>query len=145
MYSHRILIRKIGMWQDLVVGRPEAVYFYEVDGRGPCWAFEGSKQFVAWFRGYLVVVSADPLKPNKNALNIYDLKNKLIVYSISVGDVAHILCEWGTIILLTQDQKILCIAEKDMGSKLDMLFRRSLYTIAINLVSPYSFKSIAFL
>jgi hypothetical protein len=106
-----------------VVGRPEAVYFYEVDGRGPCWAFEGSKQVVAWFRGYLVVI------------NIYDLKNKLIVYSISVGDVAHVLCEWGTIILLTQDQQILCIAEKDMGSKLDMLFRRSLYTVAINLVS----------
>jgi hypothetical protein len=118
-----------------VVGRPEAVYFYEVDGRGPCWAFEGSKQVVAWFRGYLVVISADPRKPNKNVLNIYDLKNKLIVYSISVGDVAHVLCEWGTIILLTQDQQILCIAEKDMGSKLDMLFRRSLYTVAINLVS----------
>ncbi|KAG0579723.1 hypothetical protein KC19_4G119500 [Ceratodon purpureus] len=120
--------------QDLVVGRPEAVYFYEVDGRGPCWAFEGSKQFVAWFRGYLVVVSADPRKPNKNVLNIYDLKNKLVVCNISVGDVAHILCEWGTIILLTQDQQISCIAEKDMGSKLDMLFRKSLYTVAINLV-----------
>lgn len=118
-----------------MVGRPEAVYFYEVDGRGPCWAFEGSKQFIAWFRGYLVVVSGDPRKPNKNFLNIYDLKNKLIVYSNSVGDVAHILCEWGTIILLTNDQQTLCIAEKDMGSKLDMLFRRSLYTIAINLVS----------
>jgi tetratricopeptide (TPR) repeat protein len=120
--------------QDLVVGRPEAVYFYEVDGRGPCWAFEGSKQFVAWFRGYLVVVSADPRKPNKNVLYIYDLKNKLVVYSNSVADVAHILCEWGTIILLTNDQQTLCIAEKDMGSKLDMLFRKSLYTVAINLV-----------
>lgn len=120
--------------QDLVIGRPEAVYFYEVDGRGPCWAFEGSKQFIAWFRGYLVVVSSDPRKPSKNVLNIYDLKNKLVVYNSSIGEVAHILCEWGTITVLTQDQQILCIAEKDMGSKLDMLFRKSLYTIAINLV-----------
>ena len=117
-----------------MVGRPEAVYFYEVDGRGPCWAFEGDKQFIAWFRGYLLVVSADPRKPNKNDFNIYDLKNKFIAYSTSVGEVTHVLCEWGTVTLLTQDQQILCIAEKDMGSKLDMLFRRNLYTIAINLV-----------
>lgn len=26
---------------DLVVARPEAVYFYSVDGRGPCFVFEG--------------------------------------------------------------------------------------------------------
>ncbi len=25
----------------LVVGRPEAVYFYTPDGRGPCFVFEG--------------------------------------------------------------------------------------------------------
>jgi hypothetical protein len=28
----------------------------------------------------------------------------------------------------------LCLAEKDMSSKLDMLFRKNLYTIAINLI-----------
>ncbi len=27
---------------DLVVARPEAVYFYSVDGRGPCFVFEGT-------------------------------------------------------------------------------------------------------
>lgn len=29
---------------DLVVGRPEAVYFYTTDGRGPCFVFEGRAQ-----------------------------------------------------------------------------------------------------
>ena len=28
---------------DLVVARPEAVYFYSVDGRGPCFVFEGAR------------------------------------------------------------------------------------------------------
>ena len=93
------------------------------------------RQFIAWFRGYLLVVTSDPRKPNKNVFNIYDLKNKFIAYSTSVGEVGHILCEWGTITLLTEDQRVLCIGEKDMGSKLDMLFRKNLYTIAINLVS----------
>lgn len=27
---------------DLVVARPEAVYFYSADGRGPCFVFEGA-------------------------------------------------------------------------------------------------------
>ncbi|KAG0477195.1 hypothetical protein HPP92_013598 [Vanilla planifolia] len=42
---------------DLVIGRPEAVYFYEVDGRGPCWAFDGEKKLLGWFRGYLVCIN----------------------------------------------------------------------------------------
>lgn len=39
---------------ELIMGRPEAVYFYEDDGRGPCWAFEGDKSLIGWFRGYLL-------------------------------------------------------------------------------------------
>jgi len=32
---------------DLVVARPEAVYFYSVDGRGPCFVFEGLRFYGA--------------------------------------------------------------------------------------------------
>ncbi|XP_010532982.1 PREDICTED: vacuolar protein-sorting-associated protein 11 homolog [Tarenaya hassleriana] len=118
---------------ELIIGRPEAVYFYEVDGRGPCWAFEGEKKFLGWFRGYLLCVIADP-KTGKNVFNVYDLKNRLIAYSQAVDKVSHMLCEWGNIILITADKSLLCIAEKDMESKLDMLFKKNLYTVAINLV-----------
>lgn len=44
------------------------------------------------------------------------------------------LCEWGNIILIMSDKTALCIGEKDMESKLDMLFKKNLYTVAINLV-----------
>lgn len=119
--------------QDLIIGRPEAVYFYEVDGRGPCWAFEGEKKFIGWFRGYLLCVIADQ-RSSKNTFNVYDLKNRLIAHSMVVGDVSHMLCEWGNIILIMNDRKVLCIGEKDMESKLDMLFKKNLYTVAVNLV-----------
>ncbi|KAM3367069.1 hypothetical protein ACQJBY_015998 [Aegilops geniculata] len=118
---------------DLVVGRPEAVYFYEVDGRGPCWAFDGVKKFVGWFRGYLLCIIEDQ-RSRKNTLNVYDLKNRLIAHSMPVGDVSHLVTEWGYIILIMSDKRILCIGEKDMESKLDMLFKKNLYTVAINLV-----------
>ncbi|KAK6919237.1 Clathrin, heavy chain/VPS, 7-fold repeat [Dillenia turbinata] len=108
---------------ELIIGRPEAVYFYEVDGRGPCWAFEG----------YLLCVIEDQ-RNGKNTFNVYDLKNRLIAHSLVVKDVSHMLCEWGNIILIMSDKSALCIGEKDMESKLDMLFKKNLYTVAINLV-----------
>lgn len=118
---------------ELIIGRPEAVYFYEVDGRGPCWAFEGEKKFLGWFRGYLLCVIADQ-RNGKNTFNIYDLKNRLIAHSLIIKEVSHMLCEWGNIILIMTDKSALCIGEKDMESKLDMLFKKNLYTVAINLV-----------
>ncbi|KAG9129047.1 hypothetical protein Leryth_016874 [Lithospermum erythrorhizon] len=118
---------------ELIIGRTEAVYFYDIDGRGPCWAFEGEKKFLGWFRGYLLCVTADQ-KSNQSTFNIYDLKNHLIAHSIVVKEVSHMLCEWGNIILIMSDKSALCIGEKDMESKLDMLFKKNLYTVAINLV-----------
>lgn len=118
---------------ELIIGRPEAVYFYEVDGRGPCWAFEGEKKFLGWFRGYLLCVIADQ-STGKYTFNVYDLKNKLVAHSVIVKEVSHMLCEWGNVILIMADKSALCIGEKDMESKLDMLFKKSLYTVAINIV-----------
>ncbi|XP_057461596.1 vacuolar protein-sorting-associated protein 11 homolog [Actinidia eriantha] len=118
---------------ELIIGRDEAVYFYEVDGRGPCWAFEGEKKFIGWFRGYLLCVIADQ-RSGKNTFNIYDLKNRLIAHSLVIKEVSQMLCEWGNIILIMADKSAFCIGEKDMESKLDMLFKKNLYTVAINLV-----------
>ncbi|KAK7350509.1 hypothetical protein VNO77_09207 [Canavalia gladiata] len=118
---------------ELIIGRPEAVYFYEVDGRGPCWAFEGEKKLLGWFRGYLLCVIADP-RTRRHTFNIYDLKNRLIAHSVLVKEVSHMLYEWGNIILIMTDKSALCVGEKDMESKLDMLFKKNLYTVAINLV-----------
>ncbi|XP_047333896.1 vacuolar protein-sorting-associated protein 11 homolog [Impatiens glandulifera] len=118
---------------ELIIGRPEAIYFYEVDGRGPCWAFEGEKRFLGWFRGYLLCIIEDQ-RSGTNIFNIYDLKNRLIAHSLIIEEVSHMLCEWGNIILIMNDKSALCIGEKDMESKLDMLFKKNLYTVAINLV-----------
>ncbi|XP_073283339.1 vacuolar protein-sorting-associated protein 11 homolog [Primulina huaijiensis] len=127
---------------ELIIGRHEAVYFYEVDGRGPCWAFEGEKKLLGWFRGYLLCVITDH-RTGKNTFNIYDLKNHLIAHSIVVQDVSHMLCEWGSIELIMADKSALFIVEKDMESKLDMLFKKNLYTVAINLVQSQQADAVA--
>ncbi|PIN17534.1 Vacuolar assembly/sorting protein PEP5/VPS11 [Handroanthus impetiginosus] len=127
---------------ELIIGRPEAVYFYEVDGRGPCWAFEGEKKFLGWFRGYLLCVIADQ-RTGKNTFNIYDLKNRLIAHNIAVPEVSHMLYEWGNIVLIMADKSALFIVEKDMESKLDMLFKKNLYIVAINLVQTQQADAVA--
>lgn len=88
---------------------------------------------VGWFRGYLLCVIADQ-RTGKHTFNIYDLKNRLIAHSALVKEVSHMLYEWGNIILIMKDKSALSIGEKDMESKLDMLFKKNLYTVAINLV-----------
>ena len=73
-------------------------------------------------------------RSGKDTFNVYDLKNQLIAHSMVVEDVSHMISEWGNIILIMSDRKIVCIGEKDMESKLDMLFKKNLYTVAVNLV-----------
>lgn len=43
----------------------KAVYCYTIDGRGPCYALEGQKSIIQWFRSHLLTIS----KPNKNTLS----------------------------------------------------------------------------
>eukprot|EP00164_Ancoracysta_twista_P003478 GFYU01004640.1.p1 GENE.GFYU01004640.1~~GFYU01004640.1.p1 ORF type:complete len:938 (-),score=267.55 GFYU01004640.1:157-2970(-) len=120
---------------ELVVGRDEAVYFYPPEDKGPCYAFEGVKKLMAWFRNYLIVVFEDKKRPNskKNTLSIYDLKNKFLAYSQSFDGVQHIVAEWGSVFVLCEDKKIYQLTEKDTQTKLETLFRRNLYQVAINL------------
>ena len=66
---------------DLIVGRPEAVYFYEASGRGPCLAFPGEKRQLNTFRGHLLVISATTSGAGDTSqLHVYDLRHKLIAY-----------------------------------------------------------------
>lgn len=130
---------------DLVVGRPEAIYFYSPEGRGPCLAFEGDKERLAWFRNNLIVVGAGgAMLKNLNALNIYDMKNKFNAFSGAFENVSHVLTEWGTIFVLTHDRKAFQLEEKDTQTKLDSLFKKNFYQVAINLAQSqqYDYNSI---
>lgn len=46
-----------------MVGRDDAIYCYTVDGRAPCYAFDGRKVLIRWFRSHLLMVTA-PLRDN---------------------------------------------------------------------------------
>ncbi|XP_071483682.1 vacuolar protein sorting-associated protein 11 homolog [Diadema antillarum] len=127
-----------------VIGRSDAVYFYQTDGRGPCLAFEGRKAILHWFRGYLVVVTKDSkTMPRQIAgegvarmmdiVTVYDIQNKFIAYSAPVPEVMDVIQEWGSLYVLGGDRKLYQLQEKDTQTKLEMLFKKNLYVMAINL------------
>ncbi|GFR61248.1 vacuolar protein sorting-associated protein 11-like protein [Elysia marginata] len=128
----------------LVIGRQDAVYFYQPDGRGPCLAFEGVKLQLHWFRGYLIVVGKDnkamPRAPvlgphgmEMNTVTVYDIQNKFIAYSAPYPEVIDVMCESGSIFIFTGDRKLFQLQEKDTQSKLEMLFKKNNYALAISL------------
>ncbi|KAK3746923.1 hypothetical protein RRG08_030334 [Elysia crispata] len=128
----------------LVIGRPDAVYFYQPDGRGPCLAFEGIKLQLHWFRGYLIVVGKEskamPRAPvlgphgmEMNTVTVYDIQNKFIAYSAPYPEVIDVMCESGSIFIFTGDRKLYQLQEKDTQSKLEMLFKKNNYSLAISL------------
>eukprot|EP00795_Rhopilema_esculentum_P008547 gene8547-14548_t len=156
-------ISDVSQENQFVIARPDALYFYQTEGRGPCLAFEGEKKMVYWFRGYLVVVS----KENKqlpragfpmNILTIYDIQNKFIgtcnlipldlilkpfrptAFSAPFPEIVDVLGEWGSLHVLTRDGKIFQLEEKDTQTKLETLFRKNMYDMAINLAKSQHYS-----
>eukprot|EP00053_Salpingoeca_punica_P016663 m.158284 g.158284 ORF g.158284 m.158284 type:complete len:971 (+) comp17016_c0_seq1:203-3115(+) len=130
------------------VGRTECLYGYEPEARGAALGLEGEKVKLAWFRNYLIVVHREGKRPDSidnskvtTHVTIYDVRNKFIVYAQAFNDVLFVLSEWGTVFVLCGDGKMYQLVEKDFQSKLDGLFKKQLYDIAINLAkSQYSGK-----
>ncbi|XP_033108411.1 vacuolar protein sorting-associated protein 11 homolog isoform X2 [Anneissia japonica] len=126
----------------LIIGRHDAVYFYHLDGRGPCLAFEGEKRLLHWYRGYLIIVGKDSKNIPRvqtsgqtrqmDIVTVYDIQNKFIAYSGPFPEVVDVVCEWGSLYVIAGD-KLFQLPEKDTQTKLEMLFKKNLYVMAINL------------
>ena len=126
-----------------ILGRKDAIYFYQNDGRGGCLAFDNEKLILYWFKGYLIVISKEklPFSDEKNICTIYDIRNKYIAFSITFASINQIFAEWGHLFVLLNDGRLAQIREKDMNSKLDLLFKKQQYSLAIELARNQNFNS----
>lgn len=124
----------------LVVARTDGIYAYEPEARGYALGVEGEKKMLSSFRGYLVIVGREKKRADAsvsvskiNTLTIYDTVNKFTVYGAGFNDVMQVMGEWGALYVLTGDGKLYQLTEKDFQTKLEMLFKKHLYEIAISL------------
>lgn len=113
---------------DIVVARDDAIYYYGVDGRGPCFAYDGPKSLVAIYEDYVALVSppatttaaaaksntlrrfggaqADDLF-NTTTFTLLDTDLKFVAHSESLVSQVKTLFEiWGDLFALTQDGKV---------------------------------------
>lgn len=126
-----------------MAGKDDAVYCYTSDGRGPCYALEGQKHFIEWFPNYLVII----MKATKNSLLqqkefvliVIDIQNKFIVFQTPIDAIVAILNEFGNCYIVTKTKQVFHLREKDIQSKLNMLFKKNLYDIAIRITKDQQF------
>ena len=93
------------------------------------------KKSIHWHDNYLIIVQELKTSPHLNQVNIYDLTNKFIAYSIKcdlVNNVASSINGNGQLYIITSTSKLINLNEKDLATKMEMFFRKNLYPIAIS-------------
>ncbi|XP_033330810.1 vacuolar protein sorting 11 [Megalopta genalis] len=145
-----------------MIGRNEAIYCYTPDGRGPCYAVEGQKIMLEWFRSYLVIISKEsanvprrtttisakpstiepiPQGADKHMITLLDIQNKFIVFYAPMLSVQAVLSEWGGFFILSGDSKLYHLEEKDLQSKLALLFKKNLYDVSIRIANNQQYDA----
>lgn len=127
----------------LTVAANDAIYCYTTEGRGPCYALQGEKVQLNWFRSYLVITTNEA--PTSSAststgtvqkqhhITILDIQNKFIVFAKTFDEVDAVLTEWGSFYILTKNKEMIYLEEKDLQSKLSLFFKKNLYDVAIRI------------
>ncbi|KAE8392990.1 hypothetical protein BDV23DRAFT_150268 [Aspergillus alliaceus] len=137
---------------DVLVAREDAIYTYGPHGRGPSYAFDSPKSSINIFKDYIALVCPPKVASTNGAtlrnfdvsqandifstttFTLLDTDLKFIAHSEAlVSPVKQVFIEWGDLFILTTDGKIYRYREKSLQQKLEILYQRSLYILAINL------------
>ena len=137
---------------DIVVVRDDAIQYYGANGRGPSYAYEGPKQLVNIFGDYLAIVSP-PRASHPSGMSglrrfgggraedmfmtstfaLVDADLKYFAYTEDLpSQINALFIEWGDLFLLTNEGKLFRYHEKTLQQKLEILYQRDLYVLAIN-------------
>lgn len=106
-----------------------------------------------WFRSYLIIISKTP-RPVQNVnapgsqssvenhtITVLDIHNKFIVFTAAINSVKALLSEWGAFYILDGDNNVYQLDEKDLQSKLSLLFKKNLYDVAIRIAKLQQYDS----
>ncbi|KAH8288281.1 hypothetical protein KR054_002699, partial [Drosophila jambulina] len=119
----------------LVVGREDAMYCYTRDGRGPCFAIEGTKKCLNWEGHYLAIVvkpMKSLLKQTSSTLIIVDTDNKIIVFYNQIQDVFCTISEKDLFFVISRDKDYaLILKQHNMSTKIGLLVNQNMYEIAL--------------
>ncbi|CAG9799537.1 unnamed protein product [Chironomus riparius] len=120
-----------------MAGRDDAIYCYTPEGRAPCYAFEGRKVLIRWFRNHLLMVTCpimeNPLQTKPYTLTVIDVNNRFIVFTTQIEVISSVFVEFGTCFILTKNKLLYHLDEKDLQSKLQSLYKKNMYDTAVKI------------
>ncbi|KAI5864066.1 vacuolar protein sorting-associated protein 11 [Durotheca rogersii] len=135
---------------DVIVVREDAVYYYTVDGRGLCFANDGATRLVSTFQDYVALVTPPPMAGDGSSDNLgrrfgdslfaaarftmVDPTLQIVAHSETlISQIQALFQIWGDLFILTQDGKVSRYHEKSLQQRLELLYQRNLFPLAINL------------
>lgn len=146
----------------MVIARDEAIYVIGQEGREACFAYEGPKSSIH-LSASLVIIVSPPFTPSSTGRNrdsplttptsrkgsmipaeiakitIFDLDNKLVAFSGTFE--SGIREAWvgpsGEVLVLSDTGELTRLDEKPLRAKLDVLYRKSLFLLAVNLAKSH--------
>ncbi|XP_044740291.1 vacuolar protein sorting-associated protein 11 homolog [Chrysoperla carnea] len=143
-----------------MIARDNAVYCYTPDGRGPCYAVDGDKIMLDWFRSYLVIVSRNNKQSTSTTtstsaipgvnntadgtshlVTVLDTQNKFLVFQAPIQQVKAVLNEWGGFYIIDGKNQMYHLEEKDLQSKLSLLFKKNLYDVSIRMAKNQQYDN----
>ena len=68
-------------------------------------------------------------------LAVYGTNPQLTAYSVGIPHIQCVVNEWGYIHILTGDGELLRLIEKDLHSRLKLLFNKNCYQLALQFVN----------
>lgn len=116
-----------------MVGRDDAVYCYTPEGRAPCYAFDGRKVLVRWFRSHLLMVTSSLRENQTQTLTVIDVTNRFIVFTAQIDPVHSVFIEFGSCFILTKNKVMYSLDEKDLQSKLNSLYKKNMFDTAVKI------------
>ncbi|GAM34781.1 vacuolar membrane protein [Talaromyces pinophilus] len=135
---------------DILIAREDAIHTYGLRGRGPSFAYDSPKFCLNLFKGYVALVctpktavsKSDTLRKFSEADDIFntttftflDTDLNFIAHSEAlISTPKKVFTIWGDLFLIGSDGKITRYHEKNLQQKLEILYQRNLYILAINL------------
>ena len=140
---------------DIIIARDDAIYTYGPRGKAASYAYEGPKRLVEVSKDYVLLISPPNNKLAKSALRafggsqadgilnassftILNTDLKFIAHKESLSSqVESMFGIWGDIYLRTVDGKLFRYHEKTFQQKLEILYQRNLFFLAINMAQKY--------
>ncbi|KAI9666733.1 MAG: hypothetical protein M1831_001508 [Alyxoria varia] len=136
--------------RDVILARDDAIYYYGLHGRGSCYSCDGQKTLLKSHKDYVIyacpssstslsrstLASFQPGRSGDVSQNttftILNTDFQFIAHTETVSSqIQRCFTVWGSLFLVTEDGRVLRYEEKPLQQRLEILFQRNLYVLAI--------------